>query len=148
MPEVDWGITSGWGGTTRMARLLGRRMAKEIDLPGALHSARRGLEPGLFNRVVPAAELDAETKRLTDLLLMKNQQGLRQLKFILNNGVEADLYTAQGFEALQAGLTSSTLGQWRIAQADAAHGWSGYTGDDAAGAAKSSRAASMGFWVD
>lgn len=32
MPEVDVGITPGWGGTTRMARLIGRRMTKEINL--------------------------------------------------------------------------------------------------------------------
>jgi len=47
MPEVDWGITPGWGGTTRMARLIGRRMTKEINLLGALHPARRGLDLGL-----------------------------------------------------------------------------------------------------
>jgi enoyl-CoA hydratase len=28
MPEVDWGITPGWGGTTRMARLIGRRLPR------------------------------------------------------------------------------------------------------------------------
>ena len=42
MPEVDWGITPGWGGTTRMARLIGRRMTKEINLLGALHGPSRG----------------------------------------------------------------------------------------------------------
>ncbi|MFX1407535.1 MAG: enoyl-CoA hydratase/isomerase family protein, partial [Promethearchaeota archaeon] len=31
MPEVDVGITPGWGGTTRLARLIGRRRAKEIN---------------------------------------------------------------------------------------------------------------------
>ena len=49
-----------------------------------------------------AGSRDAE---LVDLLLIKNQQGLRQLKFMINKNVEADLYTAQGFEALGAGLT-------------------------------------------
>ena len=147
MPEVDWGITPGWGGTTRMARLIGRRMAKEINLLGALHPARRGLELGLFNRVVPASRLEAETQALAELLLLKNQQGLRQLKFILNKGIEADLYTAQGFEALQAGFTSATLGQWKVADSDAEHGWSGYKESNAAGAAKARRAASKDFWV-
>ncbi|MHA1329272.1 MAG: enoyl-CoA hydratase/isomerase family protein, partial [Promethearchaeota archaeon] len=34
MPEVDVGITPGWGGTTRLSRLIGRRRAKEINLIG------------------------------------------------------------------------------------------------------------------
>src|SRR5438270_616704 len=55
MPEVDVGITPGWGGTTRMARLVGRRMTKEVNLLGALHPARRAADLGLWNRVVPAS---------------------------------------------------------------------------------------------
>src|SRR5436190_769018 len=81
MPEVDVGITPGWGGTTRMARLIGRRMAKEINLLGALHPAARAAELGLWNRVVPDESLQTETQQLVELLLVKNQQAMRQLKF-------------------------------------------------------------------
>lgn len=42
----------------------------------------------------------AETQKLVDLLLAKNPQGLRQLKFMSNKNVEAELYTAQGVEGL------------------------------------------------
>jgi len=38
MPETDWGIVSGWGGTARMTRYIGRRKTKEINFLGALHS--------------------------------------------------------------------------------------------------------------
>src|SRR3954469_23210901 len=51
MPEVDVGITPGWGGTTRLARLVGRRMAKEVNLLGALYPASRAVALGLWNRV-------------------------------------------------------------------------------------------------
>ncbi|MFX1353807.1 MAG: enoyl-CoA hydratase/isomerase family protein, partial [Promethearchaeota archaeon] len=44
MPEVDVGITPGWGGTTRLARLIGRRRAKEINFIGALHSAQKAVD--------------------------------------------------------------------------------------------------------
>ena len=118
MPEVDVGITPGWGGTTRMARLIGRRMTKEINLLGALHPAHRAVELGLWNRVVPDGGLEAEVERLTEVLLSKNQQGVRQLKFIINHGVECDLATAQGFEALSAGLTAAVNGAWEISDAD------------------------------
>ncbi len=118
MPEVDVGITPGWGGTTRLARLIGRRRAKEINLIGALHTAKRAVEWNLWNRVVPNDKLDAEVHKLLDVLKSKNQQGLRQLKFIINRGVECDLYTAQGFEVLSAGLTGAVSGMWKIKDAD------------------------------
>jgi enoyl-CoA hydratase len=148
MPEVDWGITPGWGGTTRMARLIGRRMTKEINLLGALHPASRGLALGLFNRVVGDDGLEAETMKLAELLLMKNQQGLRQLKFMINKNVEADLYTAQGFEALGAALTSAALGQWQIPDADGTHGWASYKARDPDSVIRKRRKAAVDFWTD
>ena len=122
MPEVDVGITPGWGGTTRMARLIGRRMTKEINLLGALHPASRAVELGLWNRVVDDDRLQAEVDALVQVVLSKNQQAVRQLKFIVDKGVEADLHTAQGFEALSAGLTGAVNGAWQIADADQASG--------------------------
>ncbi len=118
MPEVDVGITPGWGGTTRMARLIGRRMTKEVNILGALHPAARAVELGLWNRVVPDDRLGAEVDALVEVLLSKNQQAVRQLKFIINRGVEADLYTAQGFEALSAALTGAVSGAWEVPDAD------------------------------
>ncbi len=126
MPEVDVGITPGWGGTTRMARLIGRRMTKEINMLGALHPARRAAELGLWNRVVPNDGLEAEVERLLEVLRSKNQQGLRQFKFMINRGVECDLYTAQGFEALGAALTGAVSGVWQIPDADQGAGVLGF----------------------
>jgi enoyl-CoA hydratase len=130
MPEVDVGITPGWGGTTRMARLIGRRRTKEINLLGALMSAQRAVELNLWNVAVPAAELESEVDRLLALLRTKNQQAVRQLKFIINKNVEADLYTAQGFEKLSAGLTGAVNGGWRVSDADQGAGISGFAAKD------------------
>ncbi|MEL7305490.1 MAG: enoyl-CoA hydratase/isomerase family protein [Myxococcota bacterium] len=148
MPEVDWGITPGWGGTTRMARLIGRRMTKEVNMLGALHSAKRGVELGLFNRVVADGELDTETARLAQLILLKNHQGLRQFKVMINRGVEADLSTAQGFELMSAGLTAAVLGRWQIPDADGDHGWSAYRAGDRDNLISRRRRASKDFWTD
>ncbi len=130
MPEVDLGITPGWGGTTRMARLIGRRMTKEINLLGALHPAARAVELGLWNRTVPDGELTGEVEGLVNVLLSKNQQALRQLKFIINRGVEADLYTAQGFEALSGALTRAINGGPQVPDADAGRGIEAFIGKD------------------
>jgi enoyl-CoA hydratase len=118
MPEVDVGITPGWGGTTRMARLIGRRMAKEINLLGALHPASRAADLGLWNRVVDDGRLQAEVDALVQVLMSKNQQAVRQLKFMIDKGVEADLHTAQGFEARSAGLTGAVNGAWQVQDAE------------------------------
>ncbi len=127
MPEVDVGITPGWGGTTRLARLIGRRRAKEINLIGALYSARRAVDWNLWNRVVPNDQLDLEVEKLLEVLDSKNQQGLRQLKFIINRGVECDLYTAQGFEVLSGALTGAVSGMWQIKDADKGGGIIGFS---------------------
>ena len=146
MPEVDVGITPGWGGTTRMARLIGRRMTKEINLVGALHPASRAAELGLWNRVVDDDQLQAEVDALIEVVLAKNQQAVRQLKFIIDKGVEADLHTAQGFEALSAGLTGAVNGAWQIGDADQASGIVSFvTGGEQW---RTRRDAARSFWTD
>lgn len=146
MPEVDVGITPGWGGTTRMARLIGRRMTKEVNLLGALHPAERAVQLGLWNRVVPDARLDDEVDALVAVLLSKNQQAVRQLKFIINRGVETDLYTAQGFETLSAGLTAAVNGAWEVPDADAGEGVTAFT--DKASLWQRRRVLARDFWSD
>lgn len=146
MPEVDVGITPGWGGTTRMARLIGRRLTKEVNLIGALHGARRAVALTLWNRVVANDRLDAEIERLLAVFRVKNHQAVRQLKYIINRGVECDLHTAQGFEALSGALSGAVNGAWHVPDAD--HG--GGVADFAAkqGRWTERRPLAQDFWVD
>jgi len=146
MPEVDVGITPGWGGTTRLSRLIGRRRAKEINLIGALHRSEKAVEWNLWNRVVANDQLDEEVERLLEVLKSKNQQGMRQLKFIINRGVECDLYTAQGFEVLSGALTGAVSGMWKIKDADQGKGIIGFT--DKASLWQTRRGLAKDFWVD
>lgn len=146
MPEVDVGITPGWGGTTRMARLIGRRLTKEINMLGALHPARRAVELTLWNRVVPNHALDAEVECLLTVLRSKNQQALRQLKYIINRGVECDLYTAQGFEALSGALIGAVNGAWQVDDADRATGVVGFAEKNELWQKR--RGLAREFWVD
>jgi enoyl-CoA hydratase len=146
MPEVDVGITPGWGGTTRMARLIGRRRTKEVNLLGAIHSAHRAVEWSLWNRVVPDDRLDAEVESLLQVLGSKNQQGLRQLKYIINRGVECDLYTAQGFEALSGALIAAINGAWEIEDSDKGMGVQGFVEKNDLWQKR--RALATDFWMD
>jgi enoyl-CoA hydratase len=146
MPEIDSGITPGWGGTTRMARLIGRRLTKEINLIGALHPASRAVELTLWNRVVPDDRLDTAVDDLVTVLLSKNQQAARQLKFIINNGVEADLKTAQAFEMLSAGLSGAVNGGWQIDDCDQGAGVAAFAGKSELWQTR--RALARDFWAD
>jgi enoyl-CoA hydratase len=146
MPEVDVGITPGWGGTTRLARFIGRRRAKEINLIGALHPSKKAVDWNLWNRVVANDKLDEEVELLLEVLKTKNQQGMRQLKFIINRGVECDLYTAQGFEVLSGALTGAVNGMWKIKDADQGKGIIGFT--EKAGLWQTRRRMAKDFWVD
>jgi len=146
MPEVDSGITPGWGGTTRMARYIGKRRTKEINIIGALMPARRAVEWNLWNRVVPNDQLDAEVDALLEVLRSKNQQACRQLKYIVNRGCETDLYTAQGFEMLSAGLSGAVNGAWQVADADQFAGIADFT--DKGALWKKRRGLAKNFWSD
>jgi enoyl-CoA hydratase len=146
MPEVDSGITPGWGGTTRMARYIGKRRTKEVNIIGALMPAQRAVEWNLWNRVVPDDSLDAEVEALLNVLRVKNQQACRQLKYIINRGCETDLYTAQGFEMLSAGLSGAVNGAWQVNDADQGAGIADFT--DKGSLWKKRRALAKDFWAD
>jgi enoyl-CoA hydratase len=145
MPEIDVGITPGWGGTTRMSRLIGRRRTKEINMLGALHPAGRAVEWALWNRAVPAKQLDTELERLLEILASKNQQALRQLKLMIDRGADCELHTAQAFEELAAGLTAAVNGGWLVEDADQGDGVTGFV--EKTEIWKRRRALARDFWV-
>ena len=146
MPEVDSGITPGWGGTTRMARYIGKRRTKEINIIGALFPAGKAVEWNLWNRTVAPEKLDDEVESLLVLLRSKNQQAIRQLKYIINRGCETDLYSAQGYEMLSAGLSGAVNGLWEIADADKGAGVLNFS--DKGSLWKERRKLAKNFWVD
>lgn len=146
MPEVDWGITPGWGGTTRMSRFINKRRTKEINLLAAIQPARKAVEWGLWNRVVANDGLEAEVAKLVKLLRVKSQQTLRQLKFIINKNVETDLYTAQAFEALSCAWTASVNGWAPVPDADGGKGLDGFR--EKTHLKDSRRSLGRNFWAD
>jgi enoyl-CoA hydratase/carnithine racemase len=98
MPEIDWDITPGWGGVTRLARFAGRRKTKEWNMIGQLFDAATAERYDLINRIVAADELDTQVSTLIEVLAQKNPITLRRTKFALNKGADLPLSGAMAFE--------------------------------------------------
>ena len=98
MPEIDMGLTPGWGGCTRMQRFAGRRRTKEINLLAYEFTGRQAEQWDLANRVVPRDQLDAEVDALTELVLAKSRFAIRRSKYVLRNAAEVPMAQAAAFE--------------------------------------------------
>jgi len=98
MPEIDWDITPGWGGTSRLPRVAGRRKAKEWNLIGALFDAATAERYDLVNRIVTPEGLTAEVEALCQVMLRKHPLTVRRTKFIMNKGADLHISGALAFE--------------------------------------------------
>jgi enoyl-CoA hydratase/carnithine racemase len=98
MPEIDWDITPGWGGVTRLARFAGRRKAKEWNLIGPLFSAQVAERYDLINRICAPEDLGEEVDALVEVMSAKNPVTVRRSKFVLNKGADLPLSGAMAFE--------------------------------------------------
>lgn len=107
-PEINLGLIPGFGGSQRLLRLCGRAATLELCLTGAPITAERALQLGIVNRVVPAAELEAETGKLAAQLARSAPLALRGLLDCVNVGGECSLDEGLEYEAAQFGLMFAT----------------------------------------
>ena len=98
MPEIDWDITPGWGGLSRIPKFAGRRKAKEWNLIGMMFSAEKAERYDLVNRVVAPEELDDQVAQLTHIMLQKHPMTVRRTKFALNKSADLPVQGALAFE--------------------------------------------------
>lgn len=107
-PEINLGIIPGYAGSQRLPRLVGKGIALELLLTGDMIPAARACEIGLVNRVVPAAELLAEAKKLAATLASKAPIASRYILEAVNEGLEMPLAEAQYLETVLFGAIAST----------------------------------------
>ncbi|SFM80030.1 enoyl-CoA hydratase/isomerase family protein [Thermodesulforhabdus norvegica] len=103
-PEINLGIIPGFGGTQRLARLVGRAKAKELCMTGEMISAEEARAIGLVARVFPADQLLEETLKVATALAQKSQIALRSIKKVIDEGVGVDLRSGCELEANAFGL--------------------------------------------
>jgi enoyl-CoA hydratase/carnithine racemase len=99
LPEVKLGYIPTAGGTQTLQRAIGRGRALDMLLSAEPVSARTALDYGLVHRVVPLAELQAETETLARRLLAQPPVALRAAKRALVEGAGLPLATALRLEA-------------------------------------------------
>jgi enoyl-CoA hydratase len=107
-PEINLGIIPGYGGTQRLARLVGKGVALELLLTGKQITAAEALQIGLVNRVVPAARLLSDAKALAAELAGKAPIAVQYIIEAVNRGLEVSFDKGQFLEAALFGLVAST----------------------------------------
>ena len=107
-PEVNLGLIPGYGGTARTTRRVGIGMASYLCLTGEIIDAREALRIGLVERVVPAAELMTEARRIANVIASKAPLAIAACKRVLNHGADLPLDPALELEALEFGTLVDT----------------------------------------
>jgi len=107
-PEINLGIIPGYAGTQRLPRLVGKGIAMEILLSGDMISAQRAFEIGLVNRVVPAADLMAEAKKVAQMLASKAPIATRYIIEAVNQGMDAAFPVGEALEISLFGTVASS----------------------------------------
>jgi enoyl-CoA hydratase len=77
LPEVSLGLIPGYGGTQRLARLVGTGRALEMILSGDMVDAATAERMGLVNRVVPRAELAAAAEAFARKVMTRGPMAVR-----------------------------------------------------------------------
>jgi enoyl-CoA hydratase len=107
-PEINLGLIPGYAGSQRLPRLVGKGLALEILLTGDMIGAARAHAIGLVNRVVPAAEVVGEAKKLASSLASKAPLAARFIIESVNHGFEMSQADAHFLEASLFGLLASS----------------------------------------
>ncbi|MBI4265612.1 MAG: enoyl-CoA hydratase/isomerase family protein [Acidobacteria bacterium] len=107
-PEIHLGLIPGYAGTQRLPRLVGKGVALDLLLTGRQIAADEALRIGLVNRVVPAADLMAESRALAADLAARPPVAAQYILEAVNRGLELPLDAGQFLEATLFGLVAST----------------------------------------
>ena len=107
-PEVKLGIAPGYGGTQRLPRLVGKGVALQLILTGEMIDAQEAYRIGLVNKVVPAADLLAESEKMMRGILAMGPLAVRLSIEAVDQGLEMTLDEGLLLEANHFGLLAAT----------------------------------------
>lgn len=93
-PEVGLGITPGFGGTQRLARLVGAGMAKQMIYTARNIKADEAYRIGLVNAVYTSEELMPAAEKMAAGIAKNAPIAVRNCKKAINDGLDADMDAA------------------------------------------------------
>ncbi|HEX3808335.1 MAG TPA: enoyl-CoA hydratase [Rhizomicrobium sp.] len=97
-PEINLGVMPGIGGTQRLTRFVGKSKAMDMCLTGRNMDAAEAERSGLVSRVVPAADLLAETMKAATMIAEKSVPIAMMTKETINRAYETTLAEGVRFE--------------------------------------------------
>jgi enoyl-CoA hydratase len=107
-PEVKLGIIPGYGGSQRLARLVGEGRAMQLCLTAEQIDAAEAHRIGLVNKVVPAGQALAAAKEMAKAILANGPVACRYVLEAVRRGLEMPLSEGLVFEATLFGLCAAT----------------------------------------
>ena len=107
-PETGLGIIPGFGGTQRLARLVGMGRAKEMIFTCDNVDAAEAYRIGLVNKVVAKEELMPTAKAMAAKIISKGSYAISVAKAAINNGYDMDIKNAVEMEANLFGVVNDT----------------------------------------
>ncbi|MBE6972191.1 MAG: enoyl-CoA hydratase [Ruminococcaceae bacterium] len=110
-PEVGLGITPGFGGTQRLARLVSPGMAKQLIYTARNIKADEALRIGLVNAIYPAEELLAAAEKMADTIAKNAPIAVRACKKAINEGLDVTMDEAIVIEEKLFGSCFETADQ-------------------------------------
>jgi enoyl-CoA hydratase len=110
-PEVSLGIPPGFGGTQRLARLVGKGRSKEMLFTGDMIDAAEAYRIGLANKVVAPEELMNTAKAMAQKIMSRAPIAVQVCKAAVNEGLDTDLESGIAYEAEVFGLCFATKDQ-------------------------------------
>ena len=99
-PEINLAVIPGWGGTQRLARVVGAGLAKDLILTGRTIDAAEALRVGLVSAVYPADELLERALETAVALAKKSPVALSAAKDAANRALQGDLNSGLAYEAI------------------------------------------------
>jgi enoyl-CoA hydratase len=105
LPEIKLGLLPGGGGTQRLTRIVGKKLAMFYILTGKSMTADEAQQFGLINRVCPPDTLMDYAMELARQIARNAPIAVRDGKKLIREGVEASIETALSYEqAVLSGL--------------------------------------------
>src|ERR1700752_1956393 len=107
-PEVKFRIAPGYGGPPPLPRLVGKGVAMQLILTAEMIDAQEAHRIGLVNKVVPAADLLAESEKMMRGILAMGPLAVRLAMETVDQGLEMSLDEGLLLEANHFGLWAAT----------------------------------------